>query len=221
MVISSYRTFRFLVVGLLFAFSHVLNAANLKERFDPPGHLGVRLDYELATQKTTRIDANHRWLWSSHLKFKEEVKSITSGQLTKIAIDAYKEMEADFKQYEIQGDEALLPDVMSILAFGTEIILASSQKGAGALIDRFPDSPVRQNLELCKIVWRDYGTGTEQANKNKGKCGEVMTFHQYYRTHPQEPLLDLKDRARATTVRRPKLGTCEPMLSYGSPREVT
>lgn len=220
MIITSSRTFSSLAIGILLAFSHVLDASNLNEKLEPKGQLGVRLDYELATLRTSQKDSNHNWMWSSHLTFNEEVKTITAGQLTKIAVDAYKEMEADFMRYDISDDFTLLPGVMSILAFDKEIILASSQKGLGALIDRYQESAVYKDLELCKIIWRDYGTGTEIEHDHKGKCGEVMTLHQYYRTHPETPLYDLTDRARATTVRKLRNGNYAPMLPCGRPQDV-
>lgn len=65
-------------------------------------------------------------MFSSHLTFNEEVKTITDGQLTKIAGDAFREMEVDFKRYGVARGIKLRPGVMTILAFGKEIILEKS-----------------------------------------------------------------------------------------------
>lgn len=214
MVFTSSRSFKSLVLGVLLAFSHVLDASNLEEKLPPEGQLGVRLDYELATMSKDQIDANHQWMFSSHLTFKEEVKSITDGQLTKIAIDAYKEMEADFPQYNIARPRKLLPGVMIIMAFGKEIILVSSQKGLGALIERYPESPVSLDLQRCMIE-----RGSEHAHQ--GKCGEPMAFHLYYRTHPEEPLSELTDQARVSTIRKDRNGDYVEMVPCGTGRDVS
>lgn len=98
------------------------------------------------------------------------------------------------------------PGVVTILAFGNEIILSSSQKGPAAFINEVAESPIRQQMELGRAVFIDFNINSnpaQQDHRNGRKCGEVTAFHQYYQLHAQ-PLQERTPLARAGTVHRIK-----------------
>ena len=192
----------------LLSLCQLLNAADLRQQHDPQGPLGVRLDYELASRSTKDSEKVHQWVFSTHLTFNNDVAGVTNAQLRKIAEDAYEEMVVDFIQYspkmekKIPGKPILLPAVITILAFGNEIILSSSQKGYGAFINEVAESPVKEKLELCMAVWGEFNINPDKPDhKNQRRCGEMMAFHQYYQTHREE-LSHWDPKPRATTVHK-------------------
>ncbi|RYO91661.1 hypothetical protein DL766_009223 [Monosporascus sp. MC13-8B] len=152
----------------------------------PKGPLGVTLDYSLATSwpeprdpKDSSVARN--WVWTSHLQFKNPVSEITDRQIWQIARDAWDKVQVDMKQYDIGRRHG--PRAMSVLAWGNEIILASSQRGMSSFSYGYKGTPVLETLELCQITWREDGPGggeTDKEHKNEGKCGELMAAHLYY-----------------------------------------
>ncbi|KAF4339290.1 hypothetical protein FBEOM_6826 [Fusarium beomiforme] len=222
-----YTSFLFL---LLF-FSQFLEAIDLSSRRPAQGQLQVRLDYALAIQplqgqsEETRKESQRRYLWSSYIVFNEPVSSITKGQLRMIAEEGYKEMEEDFQQYKprnkVRGSNkpVYLPGVMTIVAFDNKIILSSSQKGLDGFLDDWPESPVKLALDRCSSVWRERvandpsrDADPDATHKNKAKCGEVNSFHQYYMTH-STPISELRPKARVTTVAKAFRGPGYPILA--------
>lgn len=184
----------------------MLNAANFNVQHEPKGPLKIRLDYELASRDQRQYEGAHQWVFSTHLTFKNDVEDVTPGQLRKLAEDAYKEMEVDILQYDPKLDKkkkkpVMQPGVMTILAFEKEIYLSSSQKGQSAYIDEVEDSIFKEQLELCKIIWAEFGVNPDSPDhKNGRKCGEVMVFHQFSRVHRRRKLTDISPLARAATV---------------------
>ncbi|KAI0403814.1 hypothetical protein F4802DRAFT_279354 [Xylaria palmicola] len=88
-----------------------------------------------------------------------------------------------------------------VLAWGNEIILASSQKGKNYFSYEYKQTPVLGSLELCQIIWRDDGPGggtTDEKHRTEGKCGEPMAAHLYYSLDATTPLS--KQQARVATV---------------------
>ena len=72
---------------------------------------------------------------------------------------------------------------MSVLAFGNEIIMASSQKGKQSFVYDYPESEVKRNLEMCQALWSEYGPDTasdDGGHRTSGKCAEEMAVHLYY-----------------------------------------
>ena len=70
-----------------------------------------------------------------------------------------------------------------MLAFGNEIIMASSQKGKQSFVYDYPESEVKRNLEMCQALWSEYGPGTasdDGGHRTSGKCAEEMAVHLYY-----------------------------------------
>ena len=192
----------------LLSLCQLLNAADLRREHRPQGDLKVRLDYDLAKKSKKRLERAHRWVFSSHLKFNGNVADITDGQLRKIAEDAYQEMVENFMLYspemdeEIEGKPVMIPAVITILAFGNEIILSSSQKGKSGFINDVTDSPVKDKLQLCMSTWADFGGNPKKPDHKNGRgCGEIMTLHQYYQIHT-EKISHLVPKARATTVHK-------------------
>ncbi|OAQ62480.1 hypothetical protein VFPPC_06896 [Pochonia chlamydosporia 170] len=184
---ASHRTTRLVwsCIALLLVFSQVLLAApKFKPEVTPdPNGLEVRLDYALYTGEKRRI------LFSSHLTFGEGLR-ITDKQLRSLGIEAYKEMEAMGRAYEL-GKNAM-PNVMTILTFGNEIILASSQKGKDK-----PDigEEITEELNACFA-----GFGKDHANQRK--CGEVMAIDQYYKSRAGAPKLDIRARIAAIVANK-------------------
>jgi hypothetical protein len=161
---------------------------------DPKGKLKVALDYSLATSWPEPYDASYKgprpWTWSSHIVFKDPVeKGITDGQLWQIARDAADEMSVDREQYGI-GPRAE-PTAMGVLAWGDEIIISSSVKGAGSFSYQFDggNPEVLKSLKECQILWRDTSLpdkNKEHEHKNKGNCAEPMAAHLYYRNNGKD-----------------------------------
>ncbi|KAH7226265.1 hypothetical protein BKA60DRAFT_629806 [Fusarium oxysporum] len=217
-------TFYLSLLFILLLLSQFLDAIDLSVKHPAQGQLRVRLDYGLATQpipgvaESDRRENQHRYIWSSYLVFNEPVSSITDGQLRMIAQVAHQEMEKDMRQYKpgffVKGTTkpVYLPSVMTIVAFGNEIILSSSQKGQDGFINEWPQSPVKLALDRCSALWRDRvvndpGSNADPAagHKNKAKCGEVNSFHQYYMTHTT-PISEVDPKVRVTTVVRGNKG---------------
>lgn len=189
MRLPSIQSIGSVALALLATFDTVYGAYDVSKPKDPKGKLKVALDYSLATSwpepKDDKYDGARPWTWSSHIVFKDGVdKGITDGQLWKIARDAVDEMKADREQYGI-GPLAE-PTAMGILAWGDEIIISSSVKGAGSFTYDFKDGnpAVLQSLQKCQIIWRDISSETADKSlkhKNKGSCVELMAAHLYYR----------------------------------------
>lgn len=216
-IMASQNPFRLALFFLLFLFGHLLEAANLETDRAPEGKLGVRLDYALATESSSKREANHRWLWSSHLVFKEEVASITDGQLKQLAIDAFEEMRDSAAGYELEtsgkGRNTLtryLPSVMTIMALDKEIIFSSSQKGKSGFIDKLvnsrDDNPMKELMIICQSLWSDIvptrpGAEEDSGHTNDLKCGEIFAFYLYYQDpNHKTRFRDMKTRPRVTTV---------------------
>ncbi|GIK01849.1 hypothetical protein Aspvir_005890 [Aspergillus viridinutans] len=207
MLFPSVRDAGLLVLGALIAFNPILSGANdVSVPKDPLGPLKVTLDYGLAInwpreQNANIKNAKRNWQYSSHIVFASPVGNsdeknppISDGQLWQIARDAVDEMTADRKQYGIVRDEAE-PTAMGILAWGNEIILASSMKGAGHFSYDFLNgqTPVGRSLQECQMVWRDKTGNENQIHTNRGSCAEPMAAHLYYRNN-DVPLKDRKAR---------------------------
>ncbi|KAI9372874.1 hypothetical protein BJX61DRAFT_542311 [Aspergillus egyptiacus] len=205
----AYRLFH-LLLALLCVLYTPLHAYDLDQDPRPRaqlGPLGVTLDYSFArlwprlepgTSLGGRVQRS--WVFTSHLTFSEPVSSISDGQLWKIAADAYKEIDRDRQYYKV-GKPAV-GQAMAVIAFGNEIILASSHRGAHVIYD-LPVTPVRQALDLCQIVWRDSDQSTDE-NQNRlhrttGHCGEIIASHLYFLEHPDVHLKEQGGRV-ATVV---------------------
>ncbi|KAI6762374.1 hypothetical protein HG530_008354 [Fusarium avenaceum] len=226
-LLCALRLVAFFVLSL---FGHTIQAADLSTRHPPKGELKVRLDYGLATQSKSPIEQMHKWVYSSYLVFNEPVSSITDGQLKMMAINAYREMEAEILQYKPRrpprgSKPAILPGVITIMAFDDKIILSSSQKGNTGFISAWPDSPVSLSLDRCSALWKesvlaDPTNNAEpiQEHRTGAKCGEVTAFHQYYMTHDQ-PISDLSPKARVTTVFKFRKDTYRVIPPCGTDRE--
>ncbi|KAK2598160.1 hypothetical protein QQS21_005711 [Conoideocrella luteorostrata] len=166
-------------VAILLAFSQVLDAIE-NEVIPSDDSLQIRLDYELYKQKPI--------LFSSRLTLTEEPK-ISDSQLKTLAVDAYKEMEVMTEKYNFGG--AKRPSTMTTLVVGKEIIFASSVK-KGDTIELGPETT--EHLANCG----------EGIHKNKGRCGEVMTFDDYYRSNVDGKKLDKSSNARIVAITKHK-----------------
>jgi hypothetical protein len=84
-------------------------------------------------------------------------------------------------QYNIVRSKGKTPLAMSILAWGNEIILSSSQKGQQSFSYDGPDTPVKRSLQLSQATWvRESRTSADVLHRREGKCGEGMAAHLYY-----------------------------------------
>ena len=184
------RNLSLLLLGVFIA---LCNAAyDITRKIEPAGKLGVGLDLGLALSWPSNVDASENgiargWVWHSHLIFKEDVSSITDGQLWQMALDAYDEAQENRRSYGI-GDGGK-PTAMAVMAWDKEIIFASSQKGSPLSYGR--PSPVRKYLDACGYVaGRKKGA---LAHRTKARCAEPMAAHLYYSIH-SDPLEDKKAR---------------------------
>ncbi|EPE34803.1 hypothetical protein GLAREA_10498 [Glarea lozoyensis ATCC 20868] len=125
--------------------------------------LKVRLDFPMATLPLLRENGMPDsayisapcYMWSSHITFPNSVGVISDAQLWQIALEAGREMEDEFEQYEMMNRNKKLPGAMTVLAFDREIIVASSQKGRFSFVYDCSDTPVKRDLKRCrKIVWQ-------------------------------------------------------------------
>lgn len=209
------------LIGLLLLviclFSSFLDASfDLSTERPGQGALGMSLDYALAKQGpglNKDPDVQGRMfpftVFSSYITFKSEVtpEHITNGQLIKIALDAYDEMVNNaVDQYRARNALRDIPGVVTAVAFGNELILSSSQKGALSFTYDFGNNPVRRSLRTCIATTREHRT--------KGKCGEQLAAHLYYIAHPEGspghiPLHDRNARSITVGRRRGGIGTME------------
>lgn len=124
--------------------------------------MGITLDYSLAIARPNlptppgRGKQNARMvLFSSHLTFNDDVSSITDGQLTQMALDAYNEIAGARTQYGLNRDTQ--PGALSVMAFDKEIILASSQKGKTSFTYEMTQTDVLNPCSFAKSSIRKTG----------------------------------------------------------------
>jgi len=222
MLLPSAQKIGFLVLGTISAFSSVLDAYDVSTRRNPQGPLGVTLDYSLAISWPEPQDPNindvvRNWMFSTHLEFKNDVTEITDEQLWQIARDAVNEMATDRAGYQINAIRE--PNALAVLAWGKEIILASSQRGAPSFSYNYANSPVLESLRLCQMVWRDNGPGgTDREHRARSMCAEPMAVQLYYAS-TENPLQ--KQHARIGTWVRDQAGNWGQRDPCGDPTRVS
>lgn len=173
--------YRFLSVLAWCYLSFVLYALDLSSIKQPLNELGVTLDYSLATKfpKERKPSQVYNYLYSSHITFNGPVSQITDGQLWQLALDAYSFLEADMNQYGISIKKQK-PGAMTVIAWGNEIIFASSQKGISFTYEG-DQTEVSLSLERCQTQYLEsQPDGQATRHRTGGKCGEEMAAHLYY-----------------------------------------
>jgi hypothetical protein len=184
--------------------SYGLYAYDLSEPKRPLGRLGVTLDYSFATRWPDNINtegpqAPRNWVYSSHITFNGKVDQI-EGQLWKLVTDAYAEMIADKAQYHIRTQ----PTAIGFLAWDNHLILASTQRGDPSFSYNHLDTPVRDSLHICQLVWKENApSGSDIEHKSGGKCVEQIAAQLYYifQQSPLQQNLPLQQQsARVGTV---------------------
>lgn len=102
---------------------------DLREKYLVPGLVGAHIDiflhsYEYAPTSVPipRNNQTNRLI---------PVTQITDAQLWGLTFDAYSFIDDDLDQYDLNPDYQY-PGALSVLAWGNEIILASSQKGSNS-----------------------------------------------------------------------------------------
>ncbi|OAA41146.1 hypothetical protein BBO_05682 [Beauveria brongniartii RCEF 3172] len=182
---------------ILLAFGQVLVAQLPKvEPEIPKDGLQIRLERELFGKQQSVV-------YASHLEFDEEPE-ISDRQFLKIAIDAFKEMRHMVDENKLGKKK--IPNVMTTLLVGKEMIFASSAKGSNDPIKE--DGQVQDDLAEC-------GKGSENKHKNNGRCGEVMAFHEYYESRVDPKKLDKDSGARIVAIAFPRdadLATAQPEI---------
>ncbi|CZT03465.1 uncharacterized protein RAG0_10204 [Rhynchosporium agropyri] len=159
---------------------------DISKELTPLGPLQVRIDYNLVMEggPAHKNRIIRTIVYSSHLKFERDVNAFSDGQLVQMAFDAYNEMVEEVKHYGFSGYGK--PSVMTVAAIGQEIFLASSQKGRGAFITRYPKSQASKSLAICQITFNN-GLQAHQltsGHANESKCGEIMAAHSFFRNNP-------------------------------------
>ncbi|PQK10533.1 hypothetical protein BB8028_0002g08540 [Beauveria bassiana] len=182
---------------ILLAFGQVLVAQLPKvEPGIPPDGLQIRLERELFAKQQSVV-------YASHLEFDEEPK-ISDRQFFKIAIDAFKEMRHMVDENKLGKKK--IPNVMTTLLVGKEMIFASSAKGSNDPIRE--DGQVQDDLAEC-------GKDSGNKHKNNGRCGEVMAFHEYYESRVDPKKLGKDSGARIVAIAFPRdadLATAQPEI---------
>lgn len=115
-----------------------------------------------------------------------------------MAHDAY-EIPPEMNQYHIRQD-INKPGAMTVLAFGNEIILSSSQKGGNSFSYGYGYTKVLKTLQLCQVAWNEDGK-PEKLHKNHGKRGEVFVSHMYYSLY-NTPLAEQNARVAMVTFNK-------------------
>ncbi|KAF3389738.1 hypothetical protein DPV78_011380 [Talaromyces pinophilus] len=174
-----YEIFAILVSCYLSFIQHALGLTGIQQ---PLNELGLTLDYSLAhwTPDDNRNPRSpHSYCFTSHITFNGPVSQITVGQMWKIAFTAYDYIEADMSQYQINPN--FKPGALTILAWGNEIILASSQKGSNSFTYQSGPNKVLQILQMCQATYlADFPAGSATGHRTQGKCGEEMAAYIYY-----------------------------------------
>ncbi|RMD44935.1 hypothetical protein DV735_g183, partial [Chaetothyriales sp. CBS 134920] len=175
------------------------------QRKEPQGDLKVTLDYSLAMLTPVNERPGHpgvrSYMWSSHVTFNGDVSEISDGQLVQLGLDAYAEMMAEWGPYGIGKTHQ--PSVMGVLAWGHELIFASSQRGELLFAYNHQNTEVQAILRECGVVWRDTHAATQdQPHMRDGKCAEVMATQLYYMSR-ETPKPRLPDQsARVVAIQR-------------------
>ncbi|KAK2007906.1 hypothetical protein LZ32DRAFT_665935 [Colletotrichum eremochloae] len=219
-----YKSRPFWIIYLILSLTQLLCAWDVSTEHTP-GRLGVQLDFSLfhswppdndgAETGGKAAGRKRSFVFSSRLKFKQatDVTHISDKQLTSLAIEAYKEMEAlcGKTKYNIVSEN--MPSVMTAMAYDDEIILSSSQRGKTSFSYGDPDHPdsrpraniVKQQLDLCQQTFMHNAPEadrTKDQHRHNGQCGEQLVAHAFYKIHP-EPDADLSKRnGRVTTVHK-------------------
>lgn len=205
------------VLLLLFLFQFTLSI-DLRTDIEPTGPLKIRLDYALATKRDkSDVQERHEYVFTSHLSFKGLVNSnggITDGQLVQMTIDAHKEMPPNFKMYKPKESNfeypGGVPTVMTALAFGSEVIFASSQKGDLQFISSVGTSKVWKQLNECKVLWGE-ATDRDEEHKHDRHCGEIMALQQYNALYGNRDISSFDGQARMVSIRVRKIQGGKPL----------
>lgn len=117
-----------------------------------------------------------------------------------LTLTLFGELICGQTQYTIQGAKNNKANALTVLAFGSEIILASTQRGPISFVYDYPESQVKKDLEMCQALWLTYGpdTATDKGHRTNGKCAEEMAAHLYYMKYGTTRLRD--QNARIGTV---------------------
>lgn len=102
------------------------------------------------------------------------------SQLTLTLYPHHREMKENAKLYKIHKDD--FPSVMTVFHFGTELILASSQKGGNA-ITYTRDNGVSRLVDECI---------SSEAKSNEAKCGEMSAAQLWQRLNPGKQISTAK-----------------------------
>jgi len=86
-------------------------------------------------------------------------------------------VEVDRAQYGIGARQK--SRAMSVLAWGNELILSSTQKGGDSFSYRFQGTQVLDDLRLCQQVWKD-ATENDLEHRAAAMCAEPMACQLYY-----------------------------------------
>ncbi|EXU99399.1 hypothetical protein X797_007535 [Metarhizium robertsii] len=193
--------FLWFYLTILLSFSQVLTAQGGKKwqlgeepKLAEDG-LQIKLDRDLYTHQGSIV-------YTSHLQF-DEKPEISDSQLYQIARDAFNEMQASVVS---NGLTQKIPNVMTTLLVGNELIFASSAKGPNDPYDR--DSQVQGDLKVCA----DANEG--RLHKNGGRCGEVMAFHDWYESHVRSGPLEPTEGTKVVAISFQKNadGEREPLI---------
>ncbi|KAK4459172.1 hypothetical protein QBC42DRAFT_289823 [Cladorrhinum samala] len=176
---------------------------DLSERKAPVGRFKLALDYGLARENFQAVNpdlpnpkpSEANVLLSTHITFSRPVNELfTDEQLWQISRDAVDEVEGEVRQYGFK--KALIPRATTIMAWGNETIIATSQKGQSFTYDSTKQTPVLSDLRLCEATIAN----SDPRHRTSGSCGEEMVAHIYYLLYLKGPhIRDLYPRARIGT----------------------
>lgn len=161
----------FLFFHILLWFSNLTGAAPAGTKNNPefPTHhantgskVGVELDYQLASAHAEKVidgkpsaspKLGPRLVFMAH--WTVPANSITDVQLAQICIDGFADMMKNAKQYDFHA--ANYPTVMTAFLTGTDLIIASSQKG-GVALTYTRDNGIGPLVDECRTLFHTYST---------------------------------------------------------------
>ncbi|KAF2447576.1 hypothetical protein P171DRAFT_227678 [Karstenula rhodostoma CBS 690.94] len=192
----------FLIFHILLWFSNLTGAVPAGTKNNPEfptyhkntgSKVGVELDWQLAKAGPEDVlpgkpaaapKLGPRLVFMAH--WTVPANTISDVQLAQICIDGYDDMVKSAEQYKFHP--ANYPTVVTAFLTGTDLIIASSQKG-GVALTYTKDNGVGLLVDECL---KNPDDGTTSVKSNGGKCGEMSAAQIWQRLHPGKPIAAAK-----------------------------
>ncbi|KAF2150285.1 hypothetical protein K461DRAFT_295580 [Myriangium duriaei CBS 260.36] len=150
-----------------------------------PEHLELQRDssFHLASN----ADKNFRTstVFTTQLELSQPVEQVTDNQLVQIGIDAFKELQAAYPNKNGKPDRNM-PHVITVLASGQSIYIASSVRGGYNYVKTqcAPPHPLGDAIQRLSDETGANAPTPEHPTLNHANyaaCGEIMTMAMYFK----------------------------------------